>query len=405
MHKTRQSARRALKSCGITAEESPTRWLRARRALKSIVKKREIQEISRMLQTYRSQMTFNYLLSHDKNGLPSNTKGHDIFPVHPHISSPVAVCNCCGSSTAPSHLVRAHLCTSTNTQHNLNTSVSSQPQRNASGGAEGFGQVIVEKGIFTAFSVQENVTREEFANSIRNTMMPSLEEYTSKLIATAERKIRSTIQTEMEGVSRKFRQSVVEEIYSNSSLANADELTEAESSFENVQSKCDETDPSTRNCDPDPAPYPSVMGGTRPNYLKVSFVWTRNWPMSTRIGVFQVAVMCQRIYRPNQPPETQYKCWVVFLPSIKWLCAGMSRDYSFHVGPRGFPKISTNLDVFGIIPENDAATKCIESGTVEEFRDMLDSRLFSAGDRFVNGDTLLHVSEHSCFKGQPTYLP
>jgi hypothetical protein len=360
-----------------------------------------------MLETYRSQMTFNHLLSHDKLGSQLNAKNHDIFPVHPQTSDPIAVCNCCGSSTAHSQPVRAHLCSSTTTQQpHLSTSVSYQPQNNASAGTEGFGQVVVEKGVFTAYSVQENVTREEFANSMRNTIMPSLEEYKSKLMAIADQEIRSTIRAEMESVCRKFLQPVLEEIYANSSLeSDAEEPNETEKSFDDdVQNKHAETDQSTMNSDPDPTPYHSVMDETSPNYLKVRQVWVRNWMRSTRIGIFQVAAMCQRIYRPNQPPETQFKCWVVFLPSIKWLCAGISLNYSFDVGPRGFPKLSTNLDVFGIIPEDDAATKCIEFGTVEEFRSMLDSRLLSAGDRFINGDTLFHVSVHFSYNGQPTYL-
>ncbi|RYP22095.1 hypothetical protein DL765_001854 [Monosporascus sp. GIB2] len=354
-----QDLLRRLKACGVGAQQADKRFNRAKRALRCMWNKREIDEINSRLQYFRSELGLHM------------TYGIKQAQAQSHASQ---------ASADDVRVIRDSL-----------QALGIKSDANAAEILRSVAEVRVENSRFHAQATQAAPAALGCEASLQNLMRSLFDEYEERFLEGVEKRFRGAARLEMENLRASLLQGIQETQVGTAETAQHDDYHS-----DHEYAMADRTDEITFKEEPR-LEWHELQGPTgqrsgRRKKENISFISRTWWYKDTRLGKFSLHITRAVVFSDYQPATSVYGVTVHLVPSPCWLASGCSVTYQSLTDPRVKPKLELQLETYRILDDDHEVWGVIESGDLAKLRTMLSQRLVSSSDRDKFGGTLLHWS-------------
>ncbi|RYP63429.1 hypothetical protein DL771_009282 [Monosporascus sp. 5C6A] len=343
-----QDLLRRLEACGVGARQADKRLNRAKRALKCMWNRREIEEINTRLQYFRSELGL-----HMTYGIKQDQ--------------------------AQSHATQA----SASDIRVLRDSMQALRVKSDANAAEilrSVAEVRVENSRFHAQATLAAPAALGCEASLQHLMRSLLDEYEERFLEGVEKRFRGAARLEMANARTSLLQGMQEMQVDTAETSRHDDYHS-----DDEYAMADQTDATTFKEEPrlecHELQWPNRQNSERPRKENISIISKTWWGKNTSLGKLSLDIKRTVVFSDYQPATSVYNLTAHLIPSPRWLATGCSFTYQSLTDPRGKPKLELQLETYRILDRDHEVWRVIKTGDITRFRTMLNQRLVSPSDR------------------------
>ena len=348
---TRLSQR--LDECGIK-DKNANRLLRAKRILRCIWNKREIDEINTQLEYFRGQLMLH--------------KVHEIQQIQGKSHA----------SQASQNDIREVKALIEDLAPNLDA--------NAAEILRYIAEVRVENSQLLARAIQEAPSASVAAASIQHLVKTVLDEYEDRMATNVEKRFRNAFASEFDNIRKSLPQ-----CFADLQTHQSEEKMQETDGTGNSKYTSRGGDVYSNPVPTPPYPQRVSQQGETKSRNDVIFTHRSLWRKRSRLGMFCLKVARYIMFDEHGHPTSVYDLSVTLLPLSCWFTTGCFITYQSFTDRRGKPKMVLQPEVFRVLDPGHEYWTIMEQGDTLSLQELLKGRQLAPSDRCQCGDTLLHV--------------
>ncbi|KAI1084220.1 hypothetical protein F5B20DRAFT_524057 [Whalleya microplaca] len=407
-----------LETCGIKPSQNGSQLHRAKKAIKIVWSKKEIDDYANRLEFFRSEVTL-HLTSQIRNTLIEQraeqstkddiktllNKFHDLrSPIEDlkHSINGTLKANHLEVSNSINDFRAENLQLHAQGSHTLANMVKSLTDYTKAGfqdvrnlqtqTQESVARVEVQRSEFRALATQRIPFASNGSASFQDVLTEIFDNYLDTFIAGTNKEYR--------GLARSSGEILQQAILYHLSKMQSDAARTQESSGSKRAGKPHhQSDNQVHEFDETPfdlqrGAMQHGQASHRLNKHDISIAYFCRKQFETRIGVFTLQICRKDIFTPSQPVMSIFEMGAHFLPSPGWF-PGISVSYKHTTDSRGNAHGGPQFKSYRVLKMDHEVWGAIKEGDFFTVRDMLSQKTISPSDRNEMGQTLLHYAiEH-----------
>ncbi|KAI1370885.1 hypothetical protein F4677DRAFT_457542 [Hypoxylon crocopeplum] len=416
-----KSLLKRLETCGIQPGQNASRLQRVKKAFRAIWNKREIEEISNRLDSFRSELILYYAFQGRKTQLDQQARQsttnnayvdrldnlsslieglrHDVDRTgnsqHSEVLKSIAESRTENSQfhTRAAQQILANQTSVLGTLDSLQTSMTAlnvglqnvntqQPET-----IESLARVRVENSTLLATATHQVPLAGDLGASFEYVLRPLLEEYGDKMLAEVKKEFRGRARCEMDNLI-KGAFPALDEMQSRSKEAQRNavdemDIDETDTDSELSKSRCSSS--GSHSIIPPDRRTPRWQDKN-----SITMLFQKRWRTETSLGIFMLRIW-DRVHFDAFGRSTRiYELTAQFTPSPRWLSTGCSITYENKTDARGGPTFCFRLPkTYRVLETDHEVWDAIRDGDVSTIQSMLSQKLISPSDRDIYGSPLL----------------